>query len=174
MITRSTLMMIILLSLSISCKSDRILQNELDEVQTSESANDFTEKDSQGEMLTLASHKGKVILLNFSAMWCGPCRVEASELEEIYEAYKGRGLEVIQCIFDNESRNRADSTDLQRWIQEFTLSFTVIHDPDLSTVGIYNVNAIPLNIIIDRGFFIRYRREGFSKKEIVQIIEAYF
>jgi len=168
-----TLLTIILMSIFLFCVKNDIFIENVNDDQIKDNAIDFSEIGSQSEMVTLALHKGKVILLNFSAMWCGPCRVEASELEEIYETYKGRGLEVIQCIFDNESRNRADSTDLQRWIKEFTLSFMVIHDPDLSTVGIYNVSAIPLNIIIDKDFFIRYRREGFSKKEIVQIIEDY-
>ena len=106
-----TLLTIILMSIFLFCgKNDIFIENEND-VQMRDNAIDFSEIDSQGELLTLKSRQGRVIVLNFSAMWCGACRAETSELEKIYETYKDRGLEVIQCIYDNESRARADSTD---------------------------------------------------------------
>ena len=61
------------------------------------------ENDQNGSSFSLESLKGRVILLVFSAMWCTPCRLEASELIELYNTYKERGLEIVQCIFDDRT-----------------------------------------------------------------------
>lgn len=126
----------------------------------------FTETDSNGIEFTLESLKGKVILLNFSAMWCGPCRAEVPHLLELYNKYKEQGLEIVQCIFQDEDGNPADIDDLARWIKEFGCPYIVINDPDSSSVNTYNFQAIPFNIVIDRDFVIQYVAEGFDLDEI--------
>lgn len=134
-------------------------------------ATNFTENDSQGVPLTLESYRGNVILLNFSAMWCMPCIAEAPILVQLYNTYKEMGLEIIQCIYQDEDSNPADLEDLARWLDEFGISFIVINDPDRSTVDSYIISAIPTNIIIDRDFIIRYRAEGFSESDVRRWIE---
>lgn len=136
-------------------------------------ARNFTETDSQGNEMTLESFRGNVILLTFSAMWCGPCRMEAPELVNLYNTLKDRGLVIVQCIFQDEDGNPADLSDLARWINEFGMTFTVFNDPDQSTVNLYNFNAIPFNIVIDRDFIIRYREAGFYPGDLQAIIQAY-
>ncbi len=131
----------------------------------------FTEFDQNGGTFSFESLKGKVILLNISAMWCSPCRSEASELMEVYNTYKERGLEIVQCIYQNEEGNSSDQSDINRWINEFNLSFTVLTDPDSSLTGFFNFNAIPFNVIIGRDFVIRYRQSGFDKTAITNKIE---
>jgi cytochrome c biogenesis protein CcmG/thiol:disulfide interchange protein DsbE len=131
----------------------------------------FTEHDSTNALFDLNALKGKVILLNFSAMWCGPCRNEASQLMELYNTYKERGLEVVQCIFQDEDGNTATIEDINRWLKEFGLSLTIIFDSDLSTVDTYKVGSIPLNLVIDRDFKIIYRMEGFDKDQVILNIE---
>ncbi|MEN8222564.1 MAG: TlpA disulfide reductase family protein [Acidobacteriota bacterium] len=131
----------------------------------------FVEEDQNGSTFSLDTLKGKVILLNLSAMWCSPCRSEASELMEIYNTYKERGLEIVQCIYQDEEGNATDQSDIQRWINEFLLSFTVLTDPDSSLTGFFNFDGIPFNIIIGRDFVIRYRRSGFDKTGITNKIE---
>ncbi len=131
----------------------------------------FVEEDSNGNTFSLDSFKGKVILLNISAMWCGPCRSEASELMEIYNTYKEKGFEIVQCIYQDEDGNPTDKSDIQRWINEFKLAFTVLTDPDRSLVDFFTFSGIPFNVIIGRDFVIRYRMEGFSKNDIIRKIE---
>ncbi len=131
----------------------------------------FTETDSNGNPFTLESFRGKVILLTFSAMWCGPCRREAPELMNLYNTYKERGLEIAQCIYQDEDGNAADLSDLARWITEFGITFTVFNDPDRSTANTYGFNAIPFNVLIDRNFIIRYREAGFYPDALRQRIE---
>ena len=131
----------------------------------------FVELDQNGETFSLDTFKGKVILLNISAMWCGPCRSEASELMEIYNTYKERGLEIVQCIYQDEDGNSTDQSDIQRWIKEFFLSFVVLTDPDSSLINFFNFNGIPFNVIVGRDFVIRFRESGFEKTSIINKIE---
>jgi peroxiredoxin len=134
-------------------------------------AANFSETDSQGNELTLESYRGNVILLTFSAMWCGPCRSEAPELVNLYNTYKEQGLEIVQCIYQDEDGNPSDLSDLARWINEFGMTFTVFNDPDRSTVNTYNFDAIPFNVIIDRDFIIRHRIEGYDPGALRRHIE---
>lgn len=135
-------------------------------------ATNFMETDSQGNEIILESSRGNVILLTFSTMWCSPCRAEAPELVNLYNTYKERGLVILQCIFQDEDGNPSDLSDLARWLNEFGMTFIVFNDPDRSTVNLYNFNAIPFNIVIDRDFIIRYRESGFYPDEIIQVIES--
>lgn len=131
----------------------------------------FTETDSQGNPFTLESLRGNVIILGFSAMWCGPCRAEAPELVNMYNTYKERGLEIVQCIYQDEGSEPADLDDLARWINEFGITYTVINDPDESTVDAYKFRSIPFNVIIDRDFIIRDIIIGNYPTRIRQAIE---
>jgi peroxiredoxin len=136
-------------------------------------ASTFTETDANGNSFSLESLRGKVILINFSTMWCGPCRQEASQLMSIYNTYKERGLEIIQCIYQDEDGNPSNQSDINRWIQEYSITYTVCTDPDRSSVDTYNFSAIPFNVIIDRDFIIRYVAEGFDHNTVIQKIEQY-
>ena len=131
----------------------------------------FQEKDQYGNDFSLDSYKGKVILLNISAMWCSPCRSEASELMELYNTYKERGFEIVQCIYQDENGQRSDQSDIKRWADEFNISYTVINDPDGSLTNFFTFSGIPFNIIIGRDFTIQYRLEGFYKEDIIKKIE---
>ncbi len=132
----------------------------------------FTETTSLDTEFSLEDFNGKVILLNFSAMWCSPCIAEAPELMELYNTYKEQGLEIVQCLFQDELGEPADITDMGRWIEDFGITFTVIGDTDSSTVEAYNFSSIPFNVIIGRDMVITYRAAGFDKESVVQAIEA--
>ena len=136
-----------------------------------DAAPNFTETDSQGNPFTLESLRGNVVVVSFSAMWCGPCRAEAPELASIYNTYKERGLEIVQCIYQDEGSEPADLDDLARWINEFGIPFTVINDPDRSTVDAYKFRSIPFNVILDRELIIRDIITGNYPTRIIQAIE---
>ncbi len=133
----------------------------------------FSELDLNGLTFNLEDYKGKVILLNFSAMWCGPCRYEAGELMELYNKYKERGFEVVQVIFQDENEDPADNTDLARWKAEFGLNFVILTDLDYSSVNTYNVKSLPTNLVINRDFIIKYRQSGFDKATVENEIEKH-
>lgn len=121
----------------------------------------ITEKDSTGADFNLESLKGKVILLSFSAYWCGPCQSEAKELPAIYNKYKAQGLEIVQCLFQDVDGSVATEATLQKWMQEFGINFTMISDADQSSVRAYKVQGIPHNVIIDKNFIVRKIEAGF-------------
>jgi peroxiredoxin len=160
-----------------SCKKDTLIEddNEIkpatEGVYLSNIPIDFTEKDNNNNEFTLSNLKGKVILLVFSTMWCSPCKAEAAQLEAIYKNYKDRGLEIVECLYQNESGYPANNDELNRWVDSYGISFPVIGDPDYSTVNTYKVNSIPTNIIIGKDFIIKYRAEGFSQADVIAIIE---
>lgn len=176
----SLILMVVFLMAAFSCKTTGDVENQDDQdtqpvlgVYLNNIAVGFTENDQNGNSFNLESMKGRVILLIFSAMWCSPCRAEASELMELYNTYKERGLEIVQCIYQDEDSNPADLSDIKRWIEEFKIAFTVVNDSDYSSVNTYNFNAIPFNIIIDRDFIIRYRASGFNEQAVKNVIEDY-
>ncbi|MFC2141275.1 peroxiredoxin family protein [Acidobacteriota bacterium] len=133
-------------------------------------APNFSEPNSQGNLFTLSSLRGKVILLNFTTMWCGPCRQEAADLMPLYAQYNAQGLEIVVCLLEDEDQNPTDLNDLNVWIDEYGFTFPVIHDPDSSTENTYQIVNVPTNIIIDRDFVIRYRQEGYRPTEIADWI----
>jgi peroxiredoxin len=167
--------MLMILSVLSSCKKSSEVDQPGDPVvgiYVGNIATNFTETDSQDSAITLESFRGNVILLTFSAMWCGPCRREAPELVNLYNTLKDRGLVILQCIYQDEDGNPSDLSDLARWINEFGMTFTVFNDPDRSTVNLYNFNAIPFNVVIDRDFIIRHRKSGYYPGELQQVIES--
>jgi peroxiredoxin len=131
---------------------------------------DFSEENSQGNLFTLSSLKGKVILLNFTTMWCTGCLQEAPELMPLYNEFKGRGLEIVVCLLEDMDRNPTDLSDLKVWIDEYGYTFPFIHDPDSSTENAYQIDAVPTNIVIDRDFVIRYRGTGYRPPDIREAI----
>lgn len=153
------------------CKNTKVDESYEIGVLLGNMAKDFIEKESKGNNFSLDSLKGKVILLNFSTMWCGPCRIETPELINIYNKYKNEGFEIVQCIYQNENSDPADQDDINRWVQEFKMNFIVINDPDRSTVDEYQFNYVPFNLIISKDFIIRYRMAGFNESSIIQKIE---
>ncbi len=172
---KKTFILLVIISLilfSINCKTSSTTEENQKEQELKEGigigniAPDFTEKDSNNKDFTLSSYKGKVILLVFSAVWCGPCNNEASKLESLYTKYKDQGFEIVQILYQDENGSSSDASDLKEWKEKYNLTFKVLSDPDSSTVNKYAVYAIPLNVIIDKDFIIRYRKEGFYESDV--------
>ena len=133
-------------------------------LQVGDTAADFTAKDQNNEDVSLYDYSSKVILFNFSADWCGPCQAEAPHLETIYNEYKDRGFQVITLLI---------SGDPSTWAQTYNLTFPVLDDNNQTIWDAYGEGYIPLNIVVDRNFVIRYKQSGFDENAIRAIIEQY-
>lgn len=125
---------------------------------------DFTAVDQNGQNISLNDYFSKVILINFSADWCGPCREEAGHLESIYNQYKNTGFQIITILTSGSPSS---------WAEEYDLTFPVLDDIVKSIWNIYGEGYVPLNIILDRNCVIRYKEAGFYEGTIKEIIEKY-
>jgi peroxiredoxin len=107
-------------------------------------APDFALETLNGETLRLADYEGQVVLVNFWASWCPPCKEEMPALEAYYQAYKDEGLMVLGV-------NVKDSEEsLEAFLEEYDVSFPVILDHDAKVAGKYNITGLPTSFFVDR------------------------
>lgn len=107
-------------------------------------APDFTARTVEGDEESVAAHVGEVILVNFWATWCGPCRTEMPALEDRYRRYRGDGFTVLAVNFD-EPAEVAESYGL-----ELGLSFPLLLDPGGRIQSLYEVRGYPSSYFVDR------------------------
>jgi thiol-disulfide isomerase/thioredoxin len=117
-------------------------------------APDFTGQDLMGNSVTLSELKGKVVLVNFWATWCGPCRNEIPHLDALYRQYKEQGLVVIGMNAETDHAQVRQFAGQQ-------ISYVVLLDRQ-SQFQEYGVNGIPCTYYVDREGVVRYRDVGFG------------
>jgi len=111
-------------------------------------APDFTLRDVNGRTVTLASLKGKVILLNFWATWCPPCKAEMPSMNKLYNEIKAKGFEVVAVSTDN------GFSPVKEFLAKTHLDFTVLFDEQKVVAREYKVFSMPTTFLIDRNGFI--------------------
>jgi len=104
---------------------------------------DFTLTDLQGREWTLKSLRGKVVLVNFWATWCPPCRKEIPDLETLYKRFEGQGLVVLGI--SDEAANK-----VQLFAREQRMTYPVLLDPGRRVNKLYSVEGIPMSFVYDR------------------------
>jgi peroxiredoxin len=120
-------------------------------------APDFTLRSMGGPNLRLAEQRGQVVLVNFWATWCGPCRQEMPHLNRLYEKYKASGFVLLGVNVDDDARNAVDVAG------KLHVSFPVLLDTDKRVSRLYDMNAMPATIVIDREGRIRYIHRGYRE-----------
>ena len=112
-----------------------------------EKAADFTLRSIDGTEVKLSDYRGKVVMVNFWATWCGPCKVEMPHLDKMDKDFEAKGFEVISISTDDA---RA-SSKVKPLIKRGGYGFTVLLDKDTSVVSQYNpAKTLPYNVLIDR------------------------
>ncbi len=119
-------------------------------------APDFTLKSQSGKNIRLSDLRGEIILLNFWASWCGPCRQEMPILDAIHKKYSPLGFQVLGVNVDLTSDKAAD------YLSSTPVNFPVLYDPKNEVSKLYNVSAMPSTAIIDRDGYVRYVHEGYK------------
>ncbi|ALG14004.1 TlpA disulfide reductase family protein [Kibdelosporangium phytohabitans] len=102
----------------------------------------------QGKQIKLSDYAGKVVLVNIWGAWCGPCRSEAPELEELYKAYKDKGVQVLGIDVRDDARSQPED-----FMRDRGLTYPSIYDPgSRSLLGLkgYPRSAVPSTIILDK------------------------
>jgi peroxiredoxin len=119
-------------------------------------APDFTLQSSTGENVRLVEQRGQVVMLNFWASWCGPCRKEMPLLDEMSKRYSAAGF-VLYGVNVEE-----DNTDAKKLIKELGVSFPILYDTESKASSLYNVDAMPTTVVIDKKGEIRYVNRGYK------------
>ncbi len=117
-------------------------------------APDFMLEDMDGTSWRLSELQGKVVLLNFWATWCGPCREEMPHLENLHRRFAEQGLVVLGV--NDETADRA-----RQFLEETGITFPNLHSADGQEFRLYAIDAIPTSLIVDRSGRIRKRFSGF-------------
>jgi cytochrome c biogenesis protein CcmG/thiol:disulfide interchange protein DsbE len=119
-------------------------------------APDFQLETVDGETVSLESLRGRPVLVNFWATWCGPCRIEIPVLQHIHETpeWRARGLAII-AINSGESAEQVGA-----FVEAFNMSFTILLDPGQETGIAYNARLIPTTYFIDKDGIIRDIKVG--------------
>jgi peroxiredoxin len=153
----------------LGCSKD----NERNEVSVI-TAPDFTLKAMTGEDVTLSQYRGKVVLLDFWATWCGPCMQSIPELVRIQEKYRDKGLVVLGVSMDTLSQ--ADDGQIQKFMRTFGINYPVMRDDGTVSNSYYGDSpaAIPTMHIINREGKIIETISGFSPGALPEIVEELF
>lgn len=130
-------------------------------------APDFTLKDIlQGKEHTLSQYKGKVVLINFFTFFCGPCREEMPELNQIYKEYKDKGFETLGIGLSS------DITQLRFLVKQLNLDYPVLMGDEQVSKAYGGVEVVPTTFIIDRQGNVVHKILGTRKKEeFVRLIQ---
>lgn len=119
-------------------------------------APDFTLKSNQGKNIRLQDLRGEVVMLNFWASWCGPCRQEMPLMDEIYKKYSKLGFTILAVNVDE------NTADADRFLDAVPVTFPVVYDSDSSISELYQVDAMPTTIMIDRDGNKRFLHRGYQ------------
>jgi peroxiredoxin len=119
-------------------------------------APDFALKSSTGENLRLSEYRGDVVMINFWATWCGPCRQEMPLLDELYNRYQRVGFNLLGVNIDDDSRRA------MQMAEELGIDFPVLFDASKEVSRLYEVEAMPVTVLVDREGTVRYVHHGYK------------
>ncbi len=124
-------------------------------ISPSAAAPDFTLRTMNGPNLRLAEQRGRVVMVNFWATWCGPCRQEMPQLDRLYQKYKSSGFVLLGVNVDDDVRKAADVAG------KLGVSFPVLLDTDKAVSKLYDLSTMPSTVLIDRDGKVRYVHRGY-------------
>ena len=136
---------------------------------------DFTLVDQNGEDFNLYDHHGKIIILDFSAMWCGPCALAALEVEEIQKKY-GDKVIYVTILIENLNQNSPSKSDLKKWAKSFGIESAPVlsgsrsllsSDPNLG----WSLSAWPQFHIIDQNMMLIDSFKGFYSGRMEEVVK---
>jgi peroxiredoxin len=130
-------------------------------VEVGKEARDFTLKTLDGEEVSLSEYRGQVVLLNFWATWCPPCRAEVPEFEEAYRQRAGDGF-VVLGVSVQDPPHLVDS-----FIEEFQMTYPVVLDEKGVVSKEYRTPGLPMSLVIDQEGIIQERHLGYLSADVL-------
>nr|WP_246125015.1 TlpA disulfide reductase family protein [Exilibacterium tricleocarpae] len=134
-------------------------------------APDFTLKTRGGPNTRLKELRGEVVMINFWASWCGPCRQEMPILDDLYKRYSRAGFTILGVNVE------ADTREADRYLKEVNVSFPILYDTQSKVSKMFDVDAMPTTVMVDRNGNMRYLHRGYKpgyevdyRKQIKELI----
>jgi peroxiredoxin len=124
--------------------------------ENSGAAPNFTLTDRDGNTVSLEDLRGQVVMINFWASWCCPCREEMPLLEQIHQRYQPLGFTLLGVNVEE------NSSDAVSWLKDRPVSFPILFDPDNGVSKLYDVVAMPSTVIVDRQGNVRFLHHGYQ------------
>ncbi|MGQ0430090.1 MAG: TlpA disulfide reductase family protein [Gammaproteobacteria bacterium] len=128
-------------------------------------APEFRLANRAGGQVTLSSLRGQVVMINFWASWCGPCRQEFPALDQIYRKYKPMGFTLVGINVESEK------SDAERFLGQRPVSFPILFDPKNEVSGDYGVRAMPTTVLVDRRGRLRWTHMAYKPGDEAKYIE---
>jgi len=116
-----------------------------------------------GKEWSPASAKGKVLIMDFWATWCVPCKESFPHLDAIYRKYKDKGLQVVGVTGDD------DKALVDKFVKDTKVTFPIGYDASSKGTETYKVDKMPTSFVIDRKGVIRYPHGGYTSDDAAQI-----
>ena len=117
--------------------------------------------DQHGKEVDLDALKGKVVVIDFWASWCAPCKHAMPFLQALHEKYAERGLAIVGVNIDRSKKK------MDRFLQASPVTFRIVHDPKLAIPQRYELSTMPTSYFTGRDGKVRYAHEGFRKEDAV-------
>lgn len=155
-----TFISIVLMAFSMNASAAQVLSGK---------AADFTLKSRSGKNIKLSELRGQVVMINFWASWCGPCRQEMPLLEDLYKKYNALGFTLLGVNVEE------DSSKANAYLRDISVSFPILYDTKNTVSKAYNVKAMPSTVMVDRDGNARYLHHGYKpgyEKEYQKQIKA--
>ena len=147
-ISRAVLAALLLMTLPVACLAD---------FKEGEKLPDLASFELEGKLPD--GLKGQVILLDFWASWCGPCKSSFPVMEELTNKFTGQGLTVIAVSVDEKREN------VELFLKSAKVSFTVVRDAQRKLVAAADIRSMPTSFLIDRSGKIRFIHAGFDREK---------
>ena len=122
---------------------------------TATTAPDFALRAMSGPNLRLKEQRGRVVMVNFWATWCAPCRQEMPHLSRLYEKYRGAGFMLFGVNVDEDKDKAAEV------VAKLGVTFPILLDTEKTVSKLYDVSTMPSTMIIDRDGKVRYVHRGY-------------
>lgn len=136
-----------------------------DDATTPAPAPTFTLASRAGGQVSLSDLKGQVVMINFWASWCGPCRQEFPALDQIYAKYKPMGFTLVAINVESEK------ADAEKFLSATPATFPILFDPDNAVSGKYGVSAMPTTVLVDRQGRVRWLHRAYKPGDEAKYIE---
>ena len=129
-------------------------------------APDFTLESLDGEHVRLEELRGQVVLINFWASWCGPCRQEMPVLDRLHQRYQSTGFTVLGVNVEGEAAPAKSIVD------KTAVTFPVLIDAGQSVSKLYDLKAMPSTVVVDRDGKVRFVHRGYKPGDEEKYVEV--